>query len=411
MFINKNFTLLLSGQLVSQVGDKFHTIALSLWVLAEYGSTARMGAVLAASLVPSLILGLFSGSFIDRYHRKVIIVGTDVIRGLVLALFAWLFYSGSISFGLVLLLQAVLSVNAAFFDPAVPSVIPQIVGEKDLGRANAMHQFVNGSAMVGGAVLGGVCVAAFGFLWVFLLNGISFLISAGFEAFIAIPRIAAEKRNSLWRDVCEGYGYVFRDPLLKVVLFMVMVIHFFVGAVEVMMPVVANELAGDGARALGFYQGAFGGGTILAGFILSLFTWSGREKRLLFGGVFCMGLVYCGAGFLPAGAGVWGFVPAWLLFGIFLMTAGISFRTLLARQTEEAFSGRVFALAGSLGNASIPGAMMVYGVLLETFHFKGLLLVSGLVLMALGLMSYGVVRERRDGGEGAGSHRPGQPQA
>ena len=57
--INRNFLLLLSGQLVSQIGDKFHMIALSFYVLKTTGSSAKMGAVLAASLIPSLVLGFF----------------------------------------------------------------------------------------------------------------------------------------------------------------------------------------------------------------------------------------------------------------------------------------------------------------------------------------------------------------
>lgn len=389
--INKNFTLLLSGQLVSQVGDKFHMIALSLWVLAEYGSAARMGMVLAVSLVPCLVLGFFSGAFIDRYHRKTIIVGTDVIRGLLLAGFAWLVYAGRASFGLVLALQALLSVNAAFFDPAIPTVIPGLVAKKDLGRANALHQFVNGSAVVAGAVLGGLWVAAFGFLWGVVLNGASFLISALLEAFIPIPGSGAGTGTGVWADIRDGFCHVFRDRVLKVVLFLVMTIHFFVGSAEVMLPVVASQVSAQGPKALGVFQAALGSGTILAGALLSLLPWSGKEKTLLFSGVFAMGLVYTGTAFLPSGTSV--FIPAWFLFGLSLMTAGISFRTLLARRTPAGYSGRVFALAGSLGNAAIPLAMIVFGVLLEAFSFRGVLLASGLVLMTLSLFSFGISKE------------------
>ena len=84
--------MLLSGQFVSQIGDKLHMLALSFWVLKTTGSSAKMGAVLAASLIPSLVIGFFSGAFIDRYNRKNIIIGTDLLRGLILALFAVLFY-------------------------------------------------------------------------------------------------------------------------------------------------------------------------------------------------------------------------------------------------------------------------------------------------------------------------------
>jgi len=176
--INRNFFYLLSGQFVSQIGDKFHMIALSFWVLKTTGSSAKMGAVLAASLIPSLILGFFSGAFIDRYNRKLIIVGTDVLRGLIIALFAVLFYLEMMNFYVILIMQVLLSVNAAFFDPTIPSVIPQIVDEKDLTSANSKHQFVNGFSTIAGAFLGGIIISMFGYIWVFVINAVSFLLSA-----------------------------------------------------------------------------------------------------------------------------------------------------------------------------------------------------------------------------------------
>ena len=268
--INKDFTLLLAGQLVSQVGDKFHMIALSFWVLKTTGSSGKMGMVLAASLVPSLILGFFSGTFIDRYSRKSIIVGTDLLRGLVLLCFALLFIAGRMDFYLILILQVILSVNAAFFDPAIPSVIPQIVDKDQLAQANGLHQFVNGFALVGGAMLGGMVVAGFGYVWVFLLNAVSFLLSALFESFIAIPPITVEKKNSYGFDMKQGYQYFFKNQDLMILLFMVMVIHFFVGSIEVFMPVIADSISKDGPKTLGFFHAAFGGGTIVMALAIGL---------------------------------------------------------------------------------------------------------------------------------------------
>ena len=272
--MTKDFKLLLSGQLVSQVGDKCHMIALAFWVLDTTGSSGKMGAVLAASLVPSLLLGLFSGAFIDRYSRKAIIVGTDVIRGLILLTFAGMMALGQVNFAVVLVLQVLLSINAAFFDPSIPAVIPQVVGKEDLARANAMHQSVNSFAMIGGAALGGVAVAGLGYGPVFLLNGLSFLVSAGFEAFIRIPRqMNSGSGKNLLSDIREGYAYLFGSRKLLIILSMVMVIHFFVGGLEVFMPVIANRSGGPGV--LGLFQAGLGGGILVMSLLLSRFPYRG----------------------------------------------------------------------------------------------------------------------------------------
>ena len=400
--INRNFFMLLSGQFVSQIGDRLHMIALSFWVLKTTGSSAKMGAVLAASLIPSLVIGFFSGAFIDRYNRKNIIIGTDLLRGLILALFAVLFYFELINFYMILVMQMLLSVNAAFFDPAIPSVIPQIVDEKNLAAANSKHQFVNGFSTIAGAFMGGILISMFGYLWVFVVNAISFLLSAFFECFIKIPPLqedTTEKRGAtgILSDLKQGYQYILSDKALLILLFMVMVIHFFVGSIEIFMPVIANAISDDGARNLGFFQTAFGVGTIIMAVILSIKNISGKEKFTLFGSVFLIGVLYIAASFFAGNEAVITglYLIMIFLFGCCIICAGISFKTLLQKKVDNSFAGRVFAVVGSVGNASIPGAMMAYGFLLEIYDFQDLLMISGLVLIPLSIISFILYKEAK----------------
>lgn len=399
--INKNFCYLLTGQFVSQIGDKFHYIALSLWVLKTTGSSAKMGAVLVASLIPGLILGFFSGAFIDRYNRKLIIVGTDLVRGLIIALFALLFFVEMMNFYVILIMQALLSVNAAFFDPAIPSVIPQMVKEKDLASANSKHQFVNGFSFIVGAFLAGIFISSFGYLLAFILNAVSFLLSAGFECFIQIPpnpdSIQKKERSGLLQDMRQGYNYIFSKRILMILLFMVMLIHFFVGSIEVFMPVIADAVFQDGAKSFGFFQAAFGLGTIIMAVVLSIKPIFKNEKTGLFVSVFCIGGLYVAASFFKGSetALLSLFLVMIFLFGCGIIWAGISFRTLLQKGIDNAFSGRVFAVAGSLGNAAIPAAMMVYGVLLERYEVQALLRISGLAVMVLSGILWLVYKEKK----------------
>ncbi len=85
------------------------------------------------------------------------------------------------------------------------------------------------------------------------------------------------------------------------------------------------------------------------------------------------------------------------LFGCCIICASISFKTLLQKSIDNQFAGRVFAVAGSVGNASIPGAMIVYGVLLEKYDFQGVLMMSGLILMPLSIVSFMLYKEKNYG--------------
>jgi len=295
-----------------------------------------------------------------------------------------------------------LSVNAAFFDPAIPSVIPQIVDEKDLAAANSKHQFVNGFSTIAGAFIGGIFISMFGYLWVFVVNAISFLLSAFFECFIKIPPLqkdTTEKRGEtgILSDLKQGYQYILSDKALLILLFMVMVIHFFVGSIEIFMPVIANAISDDGARNLGFFQTAFGVGTIIMAVILSIKNISGKEKFTLFGSVFLIGVLYIAASFFAGNEAVITglYLIMIFLFGCCIICAGISFKTLLQKKVDNSFAGRVFAVVGSVGNASIPGAMMAYGFLLEIYDFQDLLMISGLVLIPLSIISFILYKEAK----------------
>lgn len=84
----------------------------------------------------------------------------------------------------------------------------------------------------------------------------------------------------------------------------------------------------------------------------------------------------------------WLFVCLLFLLGGSIICAGISFRTMLQMGIDNDFAGRVFAVAGSLGNGSIPLAMISYGMLMEVMPYRLLLMVSGMLLLPLSLYSY-----------------------
>lgn len=390
--VNKNLTLLLSGQLVSQVGDKFYLLALSFWVLKTTGSPALMGIVLACSLLPSLIVGFISGAFIDRYDRKAIIVGTDITRGLIMSFTAVAYLLDFLNVLIILISQILLSINAAFFDPAVPAIIPGIVEKEQLTKANSKTQFINGISSIFGPVLGGIAVAAFGYLFVFLFNAVSFFVSAFFESFLKIPPLKKQEntKTSIRREILAGYKYIMNDKGLIIILIMVAVLHFFVGSIEVIIPVLASSLPGTGAKNLGYIQTAFGIGAVFMALIISIYNIDKREMKFLFSSIFLVGLGYIILSFLSLiGIGVViPFLSVFLLIGSFIILGGTCFKSILQKNIDDNMAGRVFGVVSSVGNGSIPLAMLVYGFLLTYFDFYNLILISGLILLPLSVIFY-----------------------
>jgi MFS family permease len=386
---NRNMALLLAGQLISQVGDKFHLLAVAFLVLKTTGSPARMGIVLFCSLFPAMLLGIFAGAVLDRYNIKRIIVAADLIRGLIVAALAMAYTMDVLSFGHLLLAQTLISSCTAFFDPAIPAVLPQLVEREALPQANAQTQLISGIATIIGPILGGLTIAWGGYLPVFLINAGSYLFSGAFESLMRLPfekRKAAENAR-IGRDILEGWRYLARRQELGVLLAMVGVIHLFVGGIEAVIPVLASGLRGDGAANMGFLQTALGVGIVMAALVISFRRIAAGESRFLFGSVFCIGLLLLVTGSLTA----WGVnivsvhLPFFFGIGCAIICAGTSFRCILQDAVAQAMLGRVFGLASSLGNISIPVAALAAGGLMEYVTPAYLMMVSGAFLLPLSL--------------------------
>ena len=390
--MNRNLGLLLSGQLISQIGDKFHMLAVAYLVLKTTGSPAKMGLVLFCSVFPGMLLGFISGAFLDRHSRKAIIVGADISRGLIVSLVGLLFYLEALFFPVLLAAQVLISACTAFFDPAIPAIIPQIVAREQLPRANSQAQFVSGISAIAGPVLGGMTVAWAGYLPVFIVNSGSYLFSAGFESFIRLPQLKRKTsaQTKLKDDIVEGCRYVYGQSSLMIILVMVGVIHFFVGSIETVIPVLAMDLTGVGAENIGYIQTCFGLGTVIAALIISIRNIKRKEAIILFGSVFLIGLSLSAIGGIHI-AGMRMIIPYLMIFlivGGLIIFAGTSFRSMIQKEVEHRMMGRVFGFVSSVGNISIPLAMLIFGFLMEYVPHSIILAASGLTLLPISTISY-----------------------
>src|SRR4030042_2993101 len=124
---NINFLLLWQGQFVSALGDIAYTISLGFWILATTGSTALMGTIMAATMIPRVLIAPFAGVYVDRHSRKLLLIVTDVIRGVVILLIGIAALSNRLEIWMLFIAAIAIGIGTAFFNPAVNSILPDIV--------------------------------------------------------------------------------------------------------------------------------------------------------------------------------------------------------------------------------------------------------------------------------------------
>jgi len=125
--LNKNFVLMIKGQRISFLGSVIYTMALSFWILDMTDSTALMGIVLAAGLLPMILIFRFSGVLAARLERKRIMVLTDLVRWIFVILLSLFAIANNAEVWMIIVVSLVNGICAAFFTPAANSTLQDLV--------------------------------------------------------------------------------------------------------------------------------------------------------------------------------------------------------------------------------------------------------------------------------------------
>lgn len=217
---NKDFILLLQANAVSSIGDLMYSVAIGFWVYEKTGSSGLMGTMSAISMFVTMFLSPFSGSIVDKCNRKWVMVGTDVIQGIIMLAVGILAFAGNLSVPVVLIAAFLAAFGGVFYSPAVSTLMLDIIPHKDMVQGQSLHSGVLGFIQLAGNAFSGVLVAFFGVPLIVVINGISNLYSAFSELFIHVPKTVQQGTpvtvKGVLRDSKQAVKVVFSDPCLKI---------------------------------------------------------------------------------------------------------------------------------------------------------------------------------------------------
>jgi len=385
--INRNFTFLWLGKIISQLGDKFYAIALAWWILQKTNSPSIMGVFLFTSVFPGVILGFFAGALVDRWKRKIILIITDIIRGCLVLTISYMALNNVLEVWHVFVIAFCLSIATAFFDPAIQAIIPEIVEKENLPKANGMSQMVGGICTVAGPMLGAIAVSLFGIAFVFLANSISYFISAVLTCFIVMNKDYRnfDEKRYLLKDICEGINFLKSQKRITLVLKVIAIAHFFLGCLMVSLPFIAKGLKGNGVKNLGVLEMMLGVGMIAGSVFLST-RWKAfiNERKLIFS------IMIVGLCFLVVSIAqlfrvqiVHAYMIEMFVVGVCIACASVFWQSLLQSYTPDYMAGRVFSISSLIGNISLPIAYAIFGVLLDFSSIFKIMAGCGACLIVL----------------------------
>src|SRR4030095_3627492 len=214
---NRSFRQLWLGQVVSQMGDWFNTIALYTIILNLTGSGRDVGLLLVARFIPSFFFGPLSGVAADRFSRRSIMIASDLLRAVVVL--GFIFVRRADQLWIIYVLTVLQLGFATFFEPAKTAIIPSIVSDRELVAANAISSVTWSAMLTIGAAVGGLVTGGFVTAVAFILDALTYLLSAALIASVRIPKRPPRQKGELTvgralgiTQTLEGARYVKRRP-------------------------------------------------------------------------------------------------------------------------------------------------------------------------------------------------------
>jgi MFS family permease len=384
---NGDFLKLWIGATVSLFGDQITDLAVPVLALVLlHVSAGQLGLLTAAEAAPILVVGLLAGVWVDRFHRRFIMVSADIGRAFLLVLVPIAAWLGILTFWLLVVVGFGAGVLSVFFSVANQSFLPTLLPQEDeLLEGNARIALSESVAQVGGPTLAGLLLQIVAAPLAILLDSVSFLWSAAWLASIKVPEPvpSGTKRTQFWQDLFTGIRFVFTNPLLRALGACTATGSLFaVWITTVLLVYILREL-----HASAFILGiVFAAGNIgaLAGAPLArpITRKFGRRKTLFFGPL----LASCGALFLfgahgPVLVAVFCIVLFQLLGRFGITVYSINQATLRQQETPRELRGRMNAAMRMFYLGVMPIGALLGGYLAQAFG-----LWPALVLGACGFL-------------------------
>jgi MFS family permease len=381
---NRRFRYLWLGQVVSQMGDWFDTIALYTIILNLTGSGRNVGLLMVARFVPSFVFGPLSGVVADRFSRRTIMIVSDLLRAIVVL--GFLFVRRADQLWIIYVITVLQLAFSTFFEPARTAAIPSIVSDRELVPANAISSVTWSAMLTLGAAIGGVVTGLFGTNVAFVLDSASFLASAAFIASIRFPKRVPRAKTKLTigkalgiTDTIEGARYVKHRPRVLALL-LVKPAWGLGGGILTLLAVFGEKVFPVGrsaATGIGVLFAARGIGTAVGPIVARRIAGEGRVRMQTSIGIAFLigGLFYVAFGSAAS------FIFALIVLGIAHTGGSILWvfsTVLLQRGVEDQFRGRVFAAELALLTLTMATSNYLTGELLDRFKLSPRILTIGI---------------------------------
>jgi DHA3 family macrolide efflux protein-like MFS transporter len=383
------FYTIWAGQAVSLITSAVLQMAIIWYLTDKTGSAMILSMATLVGFLPQAILGTIIGVWVDRWNRKLVMIGADIILALSGIVMALVSFNMELPMWTIMAILFIRSIGTAFHSPALNAVTPLLVPEDQLTKCAGYSQSVQSVSYILSPAIAAFVYASWDLNAAILLDVLGAVIACITVALINIPkqkRLEYQENNSILKDAKEGYMVIKKHKGLLALIWVGAIFAFIYMPVSALFPLMSMEYFRGTTTHASIIETVFATGMLLGGMLLGI--WGGFRNRVvsIVTSLLLMGIALAIAGLLPTSG-----------FSIFIICSGLmGFSSpfysgvqtaFIQEKIQPEYLGRVFGLFGSIMSLAMPVGLIVSGIFVEFIGVNTWFMLSGFAIIGLAVLS------------------------
>lgn len=385
----RSFFTIWAGQAISLITSAVLQMAL-IWYLTDItGSALILSMATMIGFLPQAILGAMIGVLVDRWNRKLVMIGADLIIAMAGVILAVVSLIVQLPVWGVMIVLFIRSVGTAFHAPALSAITPLLVPEDQLTKCAGYSQSVQSSSYILSPAIAAFLYETWNLNAIIVLDVLGALVACVTVGIVTIPKQKLKTegvQSGLFAEAKAGYNILKDNKGLFTLLWIGVLYCFIYMPINALFPLMSMSYFGGTTTHASIVEIAFAGGMMGGGLLLS--TWGGFKKRNvnIIISLVAMGISLTVSGLLPTNG--------FLFFVITSVVMGVSApfyngvqMALIQEKIQQEYLGRVFGLLGSMMSLAMPLGLIVSGIFADQIGIDVWFALSGIGILALALLS------------------------
>ncbi|NLZ92997.1 MAG: macrolide efflux MFS transporter Mef(A) [Firmicutes bacterium] len=376
------------GQAVSLITSAILQTAIIFYLTEKTGSAMVLSMASLVGFLPYAVFGPAIGVLVDRYDRKMIMIGADLIIAAAGAVLAIIALYMDLAVWMVMVVLFIRSLGTAFHSPALNAVTPLLVPEEQLTKCAGYSQSLQSISYIISPALAALLYSAWELNAIIAFDVLGAVIASITVAIVRIPKLRAEeqgKKANFIKEMKEGFYVLRQNKGLFALLLIGTLFAFVYMPINALFPLISMEYFNGGPMHVSIAEISFASGMLIGGLLLGFFSNYKRLIILITGSILMTGAGLAIAGLLPP-SGFIIFVVCCAVIGLSVpFYSGVQ-TALFQERIKPEYLGRVFSLMGSIMTLSMPVGLIISGFFADRVGLNHWFLISGILIIGIAVI-------------------------